>query len=134
MLSVQIEDELVVCNELLINKTLDCAFKVHRELGAGLLESVYEKALLFELHEIGLNANSQVDIPVIYRGNNLGVGFRADIIVNDSFLIELKCVDNINNVHLSQAITYLKLLKYKRGLILNFNVILLKNGIKRVSI
>ncbi len=134
MFTVENESGLVICNELLIKRTLDCAFKVHKELGAGLLESVYEKALLFELHEIGLNAYSQVDIPVIYRGNNLGVGFRADIVVNDSFLIELKCVEKINDVHLSQVITYLKLLRFKRGIILNFNVALLKNGIKRVSI
>jgi len=134
MLETEYKSKLVICSEQLIAKTLDCAFKVHKELGVGLLESVYEKALLFELQEIGVKANSQVDIPVVYRGNHLGVGFRADIIVNNSFLVELKCVDKINNVHLAQTITYLKLLKYKRGLILNFNVTLLKNGIKRVSI
>ena len=134
MLSTEYDNSFIKCSELLINRTLDCAFKVHRELGAGLLESVYEKAMLFELHELGIKASSQVEIPVVYRGNNLGSGFRADIIVNDSFLVELKCVDKINHIHLAQTLTYLKLLKYKRGMILNFNVTLLKNGIKRVSI
>ena len=123
-----------LCGNEIITSVLDCAFIVHKELGAGLLESVYEKALIFELLSLGFNVKSQVEIPVVYRGVNLGAGFRADIIINNSLLIELKCVDSINNTHLAQVITYLKLLNYKRGLILNFNVALLKNGIKRVSI
>ena len=133
-MDVKYDMELVVCDESLISNVINCAFTVHKQLGPGLLESVYEKALLHELNNSGMSAISQVGIPVIYRGRNLGVGFRGDIVVNEELLIELKCVDKLNNLHLSQVITYLKLLKFKRGIIFNFNVILLKNGIKRVSI
>ena len=133
-MDVKYDMELVVCDESLISNVINCAFTVHKQLGPGLLESVYEKALLHELNNSGMSAISQVEIPVIYRGRNLGVGFRADIVVNEELLIELKCVDKLNNLHLSQVITYLKLLKFKRGIIFNFNVTLLKNGIKRVSI
>lgn len=134
MLSDKLDDRLILCSNDLITDVLDCAFTVHKELGAGLLESVYEKALLFEMKFLGLEVKEQVEIPVVYRGVDLGIGFRADLIVNNSLLLELKCVENINSTHLAQTITYLKLLNYKRGLILNFNVALLKNGIKRVSI
>ena len=134
MLSDKLDDRLILCSNDLITDVLDCAFTVHKELGAGLLESVYEKALLFEMKFLGLEVKEQVEIPVVYRGVDLGIGFRADLIVNNSLLLELKCVENINSTHLAQTITYLKLLNYKRGLILNFNVVLLKNGIKRVSI
>jgi GxxExxY protein len=133
-MNVECGESLAVCDEALISDAINCAFTVHKELGAGLLESVYERALLFELRALGLNAITQVEVPVMYRGADLGIGFRADIIVNSDFLIELKSVEKITNLHLSQVITYLKLLRFKRGIIFNFNAPLLKNGIKRVSI
>jgi len=125
---------LVDCSEDLIDQVLTAATTVHRHLGPGLLESIYERALVMELQESGLVARSQVAIPVNYRGHELGIGFRADIIVEDSLLLELKAVDRISPIHLSQTITYLKLLRLRRGFLLNFNAVLLKDGIQRVSI
>jgi len=125
---------LQICSEGLIDKVLSAATKVHIELGPGLLESVYEKALMFELAEAGISAQSQLDIPVKYRGVELGLGFRADIVVENTLLLELKTVNEFSPIHLSQVITYLKVLNIKRGFLLNFNTKLLKHGIKRVSI
>jgi len=127
-------NELIDCDESIIDRVLTAATQVHRELGPGLLESVYEAALLIELREAGLHAESQLPIPVAYRGNDLGVGFRADVIVERQLLLELKSVRSIDDAHLATTINYLKLLRYKRGFILNFNVPLLKQGIRRVSI
>jgi GxxExxY protein len=81
-----------------------------------------------------MNAESQVEIPVSYRGEPLGIGYRADLIVEGGLLVELKCVDKLMDIHLSQTITYLKLLNFKRALLINFNATLLKSGIRRVSI
>ena len=126
--------DLKDCDDLLIDLVLTAATKVHMTLGPGLLESVYEAALAFEFVELGLRFERQAEIPVIYRGQDLGVGFRADFIVEGCLLLELKCVDEFAPVHLAQIITYLKLLRLKRGYLLNFNKRLLKEGIKRVSI
>jgi GxxExxY protein len=87
-----------------------------------------------EFEETGIPARNQVEIPVCYRGRELGNGFRADIIVADCLLLEFKAVDEFHPIHLAQIITYLKLLSFKRGYLLNFNVALMKHGIKRVSI
>jgi len=99
-----------------------------------LLESVYEKALMVELDERGIPAECQTLIPVRYHGQDLGMGFRADILVDRSLLLELKSVKEIIPIHISQVITYLKLLGLKRGYLLNFNKRLMKNGMKRISI
>jgi GxxExxY protein len=128
------EKNLTDCSDDLVEQTIGAALSVHRELGPGLLESVYEKALAFELSERGIAFNCQVDVPAIYRGSSLGLGFRADIIVENCLLLEIKAVEGVSSNHLAQTMTYLKLLGYKRGLILNFNERLLKTGIKRVSI
>jgi GxxExxY protein len=128
------DDQLIDCPEDLIDKVLTAATNVHRVLGPGLLESVYELALMVELAEAGIPAQRQIDVPVRYHGHDLGTGFRADILVADRLLLELKSVDDFHPIHLAQVITYLKLLRYKRGFLLNFNVKLLKQGIKRVSI
>lgn len=125
---------LVVCGDDLIESVIGIAIKVHTILGPGLLESVYEHASMFEFAEARIPAQRQVEIPVIYRERDLGVGFRADIIVADSLLLEFKAVERIMDIHIAQTITYLKLLRFKRGLILNFSAKLLKEGIKRVSI
>lgn len=126
--------ELVVASEALIKQVLDAAFVIHKEFGPGLLESVYEKAMLAELQYNGISAVSQLEVPVYYRDSNLGTAFRADLVVENSLIVELKTVDKIIDLHIAQVITYLKLMKYKRGLLINFNSTLLKNGIKRVSI
>ena len=108
------ERPLVDCGDDLMGAVINAAIAVHRTLGPGLLESVYEQALAFELLDRNIGFRRQVEVPVVYRGNDLGVGFTG--------------------VHLAQLITYLRLLGIKRGLLLNFNTKLLKDGIKRVSI
>ena len=113
---------------------LDAATEVHRRLGPGLLESVYELALMIELTEGGIPAKRQAEIEVNYRGHNLGIGFRADIVVDDCLLLELKSVSVLTPLHTAQMITYLRLLGIKRGYLLNFNSRLMKDGIKRVSV
>jgi GxxExxY protein len=113
---------------------LTAATNVHRELGPGLLESVYELALMIELEGMGIPARRQVEVPVFYRGRELGAGFRADVIVAGSLLLELKSIENFAPIHLAIVINYLKLLGIKRDFLLNFNAPLLKQGIKRVSI
>jgi GxxExxY protein len=126
--------ELVECGEAVAEQVIVAAITVHRILGPGLLEAAYEKALVFELRERGLKVECQAEVPLIYKANDLGIGFKADIIVEDSLLLELKAVDKLTDVHVAQVITYLKLLKIKRGFLLNFNQKLMKNGIKRISI
>ncbi len=111
---------------------LNAAFKVHTELGPGLLESVYEKCLFLELCELGLSVERQKEIPIIYKQSKIDNGFRADLIVEDKVIIELKSIDSIAYVHVSQVLTYLKFAKIKLGLLLNFNVAHLKQGIKRI--
>lgn len=114
--------ELIDCSEELIGHVLDAATVVHRQFGPGLLESVYERALIIELLEAGIRARPQVEIPVRYRGHELGIGFRADVIVEECLLLEIKAVEAIGGIHKAQIITYLKLLGFKRGYILNFNI------------
>ena len=128
------QKELIDCPDELIDKVLTAATEVHKALGPGLLESVYELALMIELELMGIPARRQIDVDVNYRGRDLGTGFRADLIVDGCLLLELKSVEALVPIHTAQLITYLKLLGFKRGYILNFNVPLLKQGIKRVSI
>ena len=128
------ENLLRDCADALIDIVLDAATEVHRMLGPGLLESVYEKALAIELTERGIAFVCQRPVPAMYRGHDLGIGFRADMIVEECLLLEIKAVDDWTPAHLSQIITYLRLLNLKRGYLLNFNKRLLKDGIKRVSI
>ena len=102
-------------------KIRGCIFKVYNSLGPGLLESVYEAALLYELLYINLGVESQVPIPVVYNGLKLDLGFRADLIVEKKVIIEIKSVVNIAEVHHKQVLTYLKLTGIKLGLLVNFN-------------
>lgn len=111
---------------------MDCAFKVHTRLGPGLLESAYEHCLLYELKKADLYAENQKPIPLIYDEVKLECGYRADIIVEQKVICEIKAVDAINDIHLAQVLTYLKLADCKLGMILNFNVLRLKEGIRRV--
>ena len=96
-------------------------FQVYRELGPGLLESVYEAALLYQLNKNGVEAKSQVPVPVIYDGQDLNVGFRIDILVENKVIIEMKSVEELSRVHHKQTLTYLKLTKLKLGILVNFN-------------
>ena len=122
------------CDDKLADGVLSAAKRVHTELGPGLLESVYEQTLAWELTDLGFAVRCLVPITARYRGQELGIGFRADMIVEQCLLLELKCIECFNDVHIAQVITYLRLLGFKRGYLLNFNTRLLKHGIKRVSI
>jgi len=128
------KEELVTCREELIEQVVGSAIAVHKVLGPGLLESAYELALAFELTDRDIMALRQVEVLLCYKGKTLGSGFRADIVIEGSLLVEIKSVAALETIHISQVITYLKLLKIKRGLLINFNTRLLKNGIKRISI
>ncbi len=110
---------------------IGCAIDVHKELGPGLLESAYEECLYYELQKAGLKVEKQKAIPVIYKEIKLDCGYRADLIVEDKIVIELKTVDEFNPVHEAQILTYLKFAEKKLGLLINFNVLRLKDGIKR---
>lgn len=113
-------------------KVLGCAIEVHRTLGPGLLETVYEKALAQELTDAGLRFAAQVQLPVIYKGRDLGCGFRIDLLVENSVVVELKTVEQLAPIHEAQLLTYLKLSGHHIGLLMNFNVPLLKHGVKRL--
>lgn len=118
--------------EEIFRKVLDCAFEVHTNQGPGLLESVYEECLFMELQMAGLNVEKQKHLPLIYKGSRLESHLRIDILVENKIIIELKAVEELTDVHLAQTLTYLKLSGCKLGLLVNFNVAHLKNGIKRV--
>lgn len=111
---------------------LDCAFQVHSELGPGLLESAYEECLCYELRNARLKIERQKTLPLKYKEIKLDAGYRIDIMVEDSIIIELKAIEELTDAHLAQVLTYLKLSNCKLGLLANFNVKYLKNGIKRV--
>jgi len=110
----------------------DCALKVHKSLGPGLLESAYEECLFYELVKTGLKVEKQKALPLIYEEVKLEIGYRLDIIVENKVVIEVKAVESLNDIHLAQTLTYLKLSDCKLGMLINFNVTLIKNGIKRV--
>ncbi|XOV66945.1 MAG: GxxExxY protein [Fluviicola sp.] len=106
--------------------------EVHREMGPGLLESAYEECLEYELTKSGAFVERQKSIPITYKGNTLERGFIVDMVINDKLLLELKSVRNIDPIHVAQTLTYLKLTNLCLGLLINFNVELFKNGVRRV--
>jgi len=112
-------------------KIIGCAIEVHRNLGPGLLESAYEECLAFELNKVGLNFRRQQATPVVYKDIKLDCGYRIDILVEDLVVLELKVVDEFNPVHEAQMLTYMKFSNKRFGLLINFNVTVLKNGIRR---
>ncbi len=111
---------------------VNCCYKIHTKLGPGLLESVYLEILLYELKKAGLHCEKEVQIPVSYDEVKLDIGFRADLVVGNMVILELKSVEKIQPVHKKQLTTYLKLTGMKLGLLVNFNVNLIKDGIERV--
>jgi GxxExxY protein len=121
-------------NNSLTDAIIGAAIAVHRELGPGLLESVYEKCLALELTKSGFQVCSQKEVPLTYKGLALESGFRADLIVENKVLIELKSIDQLSPIHTSQVITYLKLTGLRTALLINFNVPTLKTGLKRISL
>ena len=113
-------------------QVLDAAIKVHQTLGPGLLESAYEACLIYELRKRGLNVAAQVPLPIIYEEVRLEAGYRLDLVVQDSVVVEIKSVEAILPIHKAQLLSYLKLSGYKVGLLVNFNVELLKQGVTRL--
>lgn len=111
----------------------DSALKVHRVLGPGLLESAYEECLYYELKKSGLDVVKQKPLPLIYEEVKLDIGYRVDIIVENKLILEIKSVEALNDIHFAQLLTYLKLTNCKLGLLINFNVVLIKDGIKRIA-
>ncbi len=124
------ENELYALNSI-SGAIIDCSLHVHKELGPGLLESVYEVCLTKELIALGLGVKRQVALPVVYKGEKIDIDFKIDLLVEDDVIVELKSVETILPVHEAQLLTYLKLSEKKLGLLINFNVKLLKDGIKR---
>ena len=114
------------------NDILNCAFKVHTNLGPGLLESSYQECLCYELDKAGLLFVKEKTLPLIYEEIKLDCGYRIDILVEDKVVVEIKSVETFNEVHVTQVLTYLKLSGCRIGLLLNFNVVRLKDGIKRL--
>jgi len=110
---------------------VDLCLKIHKTLGPGLLESVYEEVLVYELKKLGLMR--QTGIPIIYESVRLDIGFKADVIIENKVILELKSVENILPVHKKQLLTYLKLTNMKLGLLINFNENMIKNGITRIA-
>jgi GxxExxY protein len=115
-------------------KIIGCAIEVHKHLGPGLLESAYEECLVYELQCSGLKTEKQKPVPVVYKEIHLDCGYRIDILVENTVIIELKTVELFSQVHEAQILTYMKFAQKGIGLLINFNVTLLKNGIRRYKI
>ena len=113
-------------------KIIGAAIEVHKALGPGLLESAYESYLVFELAERGLTIEQQKAIPVVYKDVKLDCGYRLDLLVEDQVIVEIKAIEELAPIHQAQLLSYLKLSGLRVGLLINFNAIILKNGIKRI--
>lgn len=113
-------------------KVVDAGLKVHRALGPGLLESAYEQCLAHELQLRGLKVQRQVVVPLVYEGLKVDAGYRLDLLVEDAVILEVKAIDALTRVHHAQVLTYLRLSNRKLGYLMNFNVVLFKQGLTRV--
>jgi GxxExxY protein len=113
-------------------KTIGCSIEVHKSLGPGLLESAYLECLFYELQKAGLNVEKQKPLPLIYKEVKLDAGYRLDLIVENKVVVEIKSVDCLNDIHVAQVLTYLKLSGCKLGLLVNFNVLRLTDGLRRL--
>jgi GxxExxY protein len=113
-------------------KVIGCAINVHKNLGPGLLESAYQECLFYELKKAGLKVEKEKPLPLIYETVKMECGYRMDLLVEDKIIVEIKSVEALNDIHLAQVLTYLKLNNSKIGLLINFNVLQLIKGVKRV--
>ena len=118
--------------EQLATQTVNAALTVHRALGPGLLESAYQECLAIELSLAGLNLEREKALPLVYRGHSIESAYRLDLLINGKLLVELKAIESVQPIHRVQVTTYLKILKLPLGLLINFNVPLIKDGITRV--
>lgn len=125
---------MIEAEEALIERVIALAFEVHRTLGPGLLAPVYARALQHELAQAGLRGERQRAVNIGYKGHMLDSGFNADLVVEESLVLEVKSIDRFSGLHIAQLMTYLRLLGIRRGLLLNFNAVALKSGIRRISI
>ncbi len=123
--------ELIIENKL-SEKVIGCALQVHKTLGPGLLESSYKACLCHELIQNGIYIECEKPMPLVYKGIKMECGYRVDILVENKIIIEIKAVEVLNDIYLAQVLTYLKLSNCRLGLLMNFNVSLLKNGIRRI--
>ncbi len=114
------------------SKIIGAAIAIHRELGPGLLESTYEICLAYELKELGLDVKQQQALPVVYKNVKLNAGYRIDLLIESKVIVEIKSLEALADIHTAQLLTYLKLRDVKLGLLINFNEVLLKNGIRRI--
>jgi GxxExxY protein len=121
----------LVAFDQLSNKVIGCAIEVHRELGPGLLESTYEQCLAYELKKATIPFKLQVQLPVEYKEIRLECGYRIDLLADDQLIVEIKSVDQVLKIHEAQVLTYMKLARVKIGLLINFNVDVLRRGVKR---
>ena len=118
--------------EAIAHEVVDSAVKIHRALGPGLLESAYQKCLTYELRQRGLQVDCEVTLPIVYDGQTIDVGYRIDMLVEGCVVVENKAADQLLPIHQAQLLTYLKLRQLKLGLLINWNVRLIKDGIKRI--
>ena len=116
----------------LTGKIIQCAIEVHKALGPGLLESAYKECLYHELQEVGLKVEKEKALPLVYKDVKLDCGYRIDLLVENQIVLEFKSVDALNDIHMAQILTYLKLQNLRYGLLINFNVAKLKDGIRRI--
>jgi GxxExxY protein len=119
-------------NDPVTEGIIGAAIEVHKVLGPGLLESAYEECLCHELALRGVRHERQVPLPLVYKGRKLDCGYRLDVVVDDAIVLELKSVERIEPIHLAQVLTYLRLTGRRLGLLINFNVVVLTSGIKRI--
>ena len=125
--------EIIEMTENEISKIVfDAALRVHRALGPGLLESAYEECLFYELKKTGICVEKQKPLPLVYEEVKLEIGYRIDIMVENKLIIEVKSVESLNDVHMAQVLTYLKLSNCRLGMLINFHVSMIKNGIRRI--
>ena len=132
--AVSRHDVLPDAVERLARMVVDAGLKVHKALGPGLLESAYEHCLAHELQSRGLSVTRQVPLPIVYDGIKIDAGYRIDILLEEAIILELKAVDLLTPLHRAQTLTYLKLSGLRLGFLINFNVELFKNGVKRIVI
>jgi GxxExxY protein len=118
--------------EDVFRQVLNCSFKIHTSLGAGLLESVYVECLSYELIKSGLFVEKQKPLPLIYENVKLEAGYRIDLLAEGKVVVEVKAIDSLADIHMAQILTYMRLSECRLGLLVNFNVVHLKDGIKRV--
>ena len=120
-------------NENEISKIVfECGLKIHRTLGPGLLESAYEECLFYEVKKQGLYVEKQLILPLVYESVHLDAGYRIDLKIENKLIVEIKAVEELNEVHMAQILTYLRLSNCKLGLLMNFNTVLFKDGVKRI--